>query len=232
MKTFALLGATALITSTASAAFTNLSVTVVQNVVYAPSTLDCPPNGPTTGPRNVYSIYANFTVSNDRILSVFDYWNVSGTMNALHNDNAFGDIDTDGDGYADIFGMTGSWSPTLSNAAGTTTDSFVVIGTPGPAALDPGLTYPYFSAGIANGSGWHDSTPSSQNLAGTTLKIKVLQIARLAAGETAYTGRFNVGYAAFGTTTPLFGVGQFTIPAPGAIALLGFAGLIARRRRN
>ncbi|MSR70369.1 MAG: hypothetical protein EXS17_08505 [Phycisphaerales bacterium] len=228
MKSYALLGATALITSTASAAFTSLTIETAFHAA--------------TG-RNVYSIFANFSLSNDRLLNVFDTMNISGTMNALHTDNAFGDIDTDGDGYADVFGATGAWSQTWNNAAGIPSDSFVAIGTPGPVALDPGFTEPYghnvggsmVNTGIINLSGWYDSTPSSQNLAGTTLKIKVLQIARLAAGETAYTGRFNVGYAAFGTTSPLFsGNVTYTIgavPAPGALALLGFAGLATRRRR-
>ncbi len=216
MKTYSLLGATALITSTASATFTGLTV---ESTFHA-----------ATG-RNVYSMFANFSVSNDRVLNVFDTMNISGTMSALHTDNAFGDIDTDGDGYADVFGATGAWSQTWNNAAGIPSDSFVTIGTPGPVALDPGFTGPYTSPGIANLSGWYDSTPGSQNLAGATLKVKVLQIARLASAAT-YVGQFNVGYAAFGTTTPLFsGNVQYTLPAPGALALLGLAGFVSRRRR-
>ena len=221
MKTYALLGAAALITSTASAAFTSLTV---ETAFHAG-----------TG-RNVYSIFANFSLSNDRILNCFDTFNVSGTMNALHTDNAFGDIDTDGDGYADVFGATGAWSQTWNSTAGIPSDSYVMIGSPGPVALDPGFTGPYVSGSIANLSGWYDSTPSSQNLAGATLKIKVMQIARLAAGAVEYVGRLNVGYAAFGTTTPLFsGNVSYTlpgIPAPGALALLGLAGFVSRRRRS
>ncbi len=186
--------------------------------------------------RNVYSIYANFSVSNDRLLNVFDTMNISGTMSALHYDNAFGDIDTDGDGYADVFGATGAWSQTWNNVNGIPADSFVAIGTPGPVALDPGFTGPFVSGSIANLSGWYDSTPGSQNLAGTTLRVKVLQVARLAAGETAYTGQFNIGYAAFGATSALFsGNVQYTlgpVPTPGAIALLAVAGLVTRRRRS
>ena len=220
MKTYALLGAAALITSTASAAFTSLTV---ETAFHAG-----------TG-RNVYSIFANFSLSNDRILNCFDTFNVSGTMNALHTDNAFGDIDTDGDGYADVFGATGAWSQTWNSTAGIPSDSYVMIGSPGPVALDPGFTGPYVSGSIADLSGWYDSTPASQNLAGATLKIKVMQIARLAAGAVEYVGRLNVGYAAFGTTTPLFsGNVSYTlpgIPAPGALALLGMAGLATRRRR-
>ena len=216
MKTYALLGAAALITSTASATFTSLTV---ETAFHAGT--GC----------NVYSIFANFSVSNDRILAVFDHCNVSGTMNAKHTDNAFGDIDTDGDGYNDVFGATGAWSPTWNNG-NSASDSFVWLGNSG-FALDPGFTGPYVSGGIACLSGWYDSTPGSQKLAGATLRIKVIQIARLAAGETSYTARFNVGYAAFGTTTPLFsGNVTYSIPTPGALALLGLTGIVSRRRRS
>ena len=215
MKTYLLLGASALIASTASATFTNVSWERATN-----------------GNRSVYSIYANFTVSNDRIVNAFDFTNVAGSMSALHNDNCFGDVDTDGDGYADVFGATGAWSQTWNSTAGIPSDSFVAIGAPGPVALDPGFAGPYTSGGITNLSGWYDSTPGSQNLAGTSLKIKVMQIARLT-DSAYYTGNFTVGYAALGSTTAQFGAGTFTIgtPAPGAVALLGLAGLVSRRRR-
>ena len=214
MKTYLLLGAAALITSTASATFTNVSWERATN-----------------GNRSVYSIYANFTVSNDRIVNAFDFTNVAGSMSALHNDNCFGDIDTDGDGVVDLFGATGAWSQTWNSSAGIPSDSFVMIGAPGPVALDPGFTGPYVSASIANGSGWYDSTPASQNLAGSLLRVKLMQIARLSANETLFTANITVGYAAGGTTTAQFGNGSFTIPAPGALALLSLAGFSSRRRK-
>ena len=215
MKSYAVLGAAALISSAASAGFTGVTVTEA-----------------VSGGRTVSSIWANFSSSTDRILNVFDYMNVSGTMGALHTDNAFGDVDTDGSGYPDVFGATGAWSPLYNNAGGIPSDSFVAIGTPGPIALDPGFVGPFTSGGITNLSGWYDSTPGSQNLVGETLKIKVMQIARLT-GSAYYTGNFTVGFAALGSTTAQFGAGTFTIgtPAPGAVALLGLAGLVSRRRR-
>ncbi len=199
MKSCALLSAAALITSTASATFTGLTVEMTYHAA--------------TG-RNVYSMYANFSVSNDRILNVFDTMNISGSMNALHNDNAFGCIDTDGDGYCDFPNATGSWDPAY-NGAGVSSDSFVWLGAPGPVELDSGFGGPFNNrSSLANSSGWYDGTPGSQNLAGPTLRVKVLQVARLAAGETQYVGQFNVGYAAFGATTPLFsGNVQYTLGA-------------------
>ncbi len=214
MKTFAIVASTALIASTASATFVNLSV-----------------ERTTVGNRSVYSIWANFSASNDRIVNAFDFTTVTGTMSAVHNDNAFGDVDTDGDGYADVFGATGAWSQTWNNTAGIPSDSFVMIGAPGPVALDPGFTGPFVSNTIANGSGWYDSTPGSQNQPGASLRLKIMQIARLTSQEAIYTANVTVGYAAFGTTTAQFGNGTFTIPAPGALALLSLAGFSSRRRK-
>ena len=218
MKSYAVLGAAALISSAASAGFTGVTVTEA-----------------VSGGRTVSSIWANFSSSTDRILNVFDYMNGSGTMGALHTDSCFGDVDTDGDTYADVFGATGGWATRWNTSTGVPSDSFLFIGGPGgpgPEALDPGFTGPYVSASIANGSGWYDSTPNSPNLAGASLKIKVMQIARLT-GSAYYTGNFTVGFAALGSTTAQFGAGTFTIgtPAPGAVALLGLAGLVSRRRR-
>ncbi len=215
MKSYAVLSAAALISSAASATFTGITMTEA-----------------TVNGRTVTSIFANFSSSTDRILNVFDFTNVSGTMGALHNDNAFGNVDTDGDGYTDIYGATGAWAQTWNSTAGIPSDSFVMIGAPGPVALDPGFTGPFVSGSIANLSGWYDSTPGSQNLAGATLKIKVMQLAR-AENSAYYTANFTVGYAALGSTTAQFGAGTFTVgtPAPGAVALLGLAGLISRRRR-
>ncbi|MSR45159.1 MAG: hypothetical protein EXS15_07390 [Phycisphaerales bacterium] len=225
MKTFAVLGAAALITSSASATYTNLTVEVAYNV------------SGSQGVRDVYSVYANFTLSNDRILNLFDYANISGTMGARHNDNAFGDIDTDGDGYPDIFGATGSWSLAYNFTAGNATDTYVTVqGTSATGtALDPSFTQPFTSATIGGtNAGWYDATPGTQNTIGATLRVKVMQISRVAGDMTAYTGEMTVGYSIFGSTNPFFGLDQrfsLPIPAPGALALLGLAGFASRRRR-
>jgi hypothetical protein len=54
----------------------------------------------------------------------------------------------------------------------------------------------------------------------------------LSANDTAfrtYTLRIAVNNAT--VSTPVFSDGSFNLPAPGAIALLGLAGLTGRRRR-
>ncbi len=245
MKSFALLGALALITSSASAAFTGWTVDMT-----------------TVGGRNIYKVYANFDAtgagangSSQRVLNCFDFGKAdstpqnnqiaagsSGTMNAVHNDNYQGDVDSDGDGAPDVFGSMGTWAADLSamSAVQSATDSFVTmqgIGNGWGTALDPSFGTPYGpqAGGISppnSNAGWYDATPGTQNLIGATYRVRLMQIARIAADDTtAYTANLTLGYAYLGSTVAQFGYGSFTIPAPGAIALVGLAGLIGRRRR-
>ena len=247
MKTYALLGAVALITSSASAIFTGW--TTESSIV---------------GDRTIYKIYANFSNtgtagsegSNARVLNVFDFGKAdatpegnqiaagrSGNMLAVHNDNMMGDLDTDGDGYADVFGSVGTWGASAADMSSTQslTDSFVTmqgIGLAWGTAFDPSFAVPFgplaydiAPPGNVN-AGWYDSTPGTANLVGATLKVRLLQIARLTSTTTSFTANMTLGYAAFGQTTPLFGYGSFTIPAPGALALVGLAGAFGRRRRS
>jgi len=65
----------------------------------------------------------------------------------------------------------------------------------------------------------------------------LMQIVRSGSGnDPIATFGFTVGWKLAGTTTALFaGAGQsisIGVPAPGAIALLGLAGMAARRRRG
>ncbi|MSR18950.1 MAG: PEP-CTERM sorting domain-containing protein, partial [Phycisphaerales bacterium] len=48
------------------------------------------------------------------------------------------------------------------------------------------------------------------------------------------TAYLKIGFKVASTTTALFGQGNYTlvgVPAPGALALLGMAGFMSRRRR-
>ena len=167
-----------------------------------------------------------------------------GAMGAVHNDNYIGDIDSDGDGYADVFGSVGTWvgDAAAMTTAQSLTDSFVTMqgtGNSWGTVLDPSFGTPYgpTAGGISppnSNAGWYDATPGTQNLVGTTLRVRLMQIARIAAEDNnLYTANLTLGYAYLGSTVAQFGYGSFTIgaPAPGAIALVGLAGLIGRRRR-
>jgi uncharacterized protein (TIGR03382 family) len=59
----------------------------------------------------------------------------------------------------------------------------------------------------------------------------IMQVA-LKAGSKGYTASLEVGYKESPqATTPLFGAGSYTIPAPGALALALASGALRRRRR-
>ena len=234
MKTYALLGTVVLVTSSANAIFTNWSVEMTTS-------------GQGFAARTVYSIYANFSNdgaagSNARMLNVFDFGKADstpqgnqiaagriGSMNAVHNDSDSG------------VSSVGTWCAGPDCYDNTTqqslTDSYVTmkgIGTGWGTTLDPSFINPSgLSANdIAPDAGWYTSSPGTPYYVGTALKYKILQIARIAGDQSVFTANMTLGYAALGATTPLFGYGSFTIPAPGALALLGLAGAFGRRRRS
>ena len=220
MKSLALLGALALISSSASAGFTGWSV-----------------ERSTTAEGNIaYKVYANVDASNFVALNVYNFQTVSGApMNARHQDaaeSAAGD-------------PSQSWSANF-NLLGTVArnnDSWVTISGSGTSAgndasLDPSFT-PSDASFIPYNAGWFDSTPGTANTiqAGGTqggYRMMVLQIVRAGSDLDALsTFSCVLGYKVSSTTTALAGSGSFTIgaPAPGALALLGLAGLTGRRRR-
>ena len=171
------------------------------------------------GGRDVYQVYANFNAPTDIILNVLKHNVTAGDMSGvLHND----------------FGG-GSWNPTLTLLPDqVANDSFVTIsGLTGVAAstnLDPSFGTGAGSA-IPTNAGWFNANPGTNIVVGAAGRVMIMQVA-LAAGNAGYTASLEVGYKeSASATTPLFGSGSYTIPAPGALALLGAAGLMGRRRR-
>ena len=221
MKTYALLGALALITSSASAqnGFTGFSV--VRTLTAAGNTQ--------------YKVYGNWsTASSFAVVNAFDF-NVtpgfSGTMNARHQDNA---TDANED-------PSQSWNPNFNGVTAVRdNDSWVTMSGLGTtqgndASLDPSFS-PSDASYIPVAAGWFDATPGTANLTGASLML--LQIVR--AGNDASNGMgmctstMKVGFKVVSGSTPFIGAGSFTIgaPAPGALALLGLAGAFGRRRRS
>ena len=173
--------------------------------------------------RQVFKVYANFSASTDILLNVLKHAVTSGTMNALHND-----FNTQGDDGP------GSWNPSLTGNSAAANDSYVTIrGVHGNGAatnLDPSFGEG-FGGSIPSGAGWFNATPSNNVVVGNSLRIMIMQVV-IAAGGAGYTASAEVGYKANASDTqPLFGAGTYTIPAPGALVLLGAAGLVGRRRR-
>ncbi len=175
--------------------------------------------------NEVWSLYANFDMAGLIFLNCFDHEERQGTMGALHND-----MFTDPDG-----GVFGTWSPAGTNSGFNSTDSYVTAtnsfggGLTG-TALDPSFN-DNMGGGWAFHAGWYDASPGTMNVMGAS--HKVAQIVR-SANAGYYRANLEIGFKISNTTTALFGNAEWSIgvvPAPGALALLGIAGLAGRRRR-
>jgi hypothetical protein len=182
-----------------------------------------------------YKLYANFSAGNYVFLNAFSWANTGAALNARHQDAA---EDLDGN-------PSQSWSASV-NLLGTTArdnDSWVSASGSGTSAgadasLDPGFN-PSNTGEIPAGAGWFDATPGTGNAITAAnpaggFRMLIAQICRTGDDNGYFsTHGLQISYKVVGTATALFGSGSFTIgvPAPGAMALLGLAGLTGRRRR-
>lgn len=174
----------------------------------------------TVGGRDVYHVYANFSASTDMLLNALKHQVVAGDMSGVcHND---------------IGG--GSWNSSFTALPGqVSNDSFVTISGLSGSASSTTLDQSFGSGtgqAIPPGAGWFNSTPTSAILAGKDLRVMIMQVA-MAPGAKGYSASLAVGYReSRDSTTPLFGNGVYTIPAPGAMGLLAAAGVASRRRHG
>ena len=190
----------------------------------------------TNGTYNMYQVFGNFDGATDTVLNAFQIHAIVGSSLAgfVHNDALTGGAPST---------TVGSWNPQFTVAPGAF-DSYVCIGggtgfvSGNSTNGDPGWgTAGLNQAGIPDGTtagvaGWFNSNPP--NLQGRVVSGQVLLASMvLAVGDT--TGRtffMKVGYNSGVAGAPVqFGEGLFTLPTPGAVALLGLAGLAGRRRR-
>jgi len=171
------------------------------------------------------------------------------TSNAVLN--VFGaDINTsDGGGFHhnDIAG--GNWKPSFSfDIPGTSNpaiDSYVTVGygVGALAALNLTALDPSFGSGagayIPVDAGWYNGDPNSPQYASTGS----VHVGQFVFGMDRVNESNRIGFFTFdceigynngpGSGETFFGDGSWTwdVPAPGALALLGMGGLVARRRR-
>ena len=173
----------------------------------------------------VHSIYANFDVAGLIFLNCFDHEERAGAMGAKHND-----MFTDVDG-----GVFGTWSPAGTNSGFNSTDSYVTATNNFGGGLTGTALDPSFNDDMGDHfnfhAGWYDASPGTMNV--MAISHKVAQVVR--SGSAAdYRGFLKIGFKISNTTVALFGNGEYTlpgVPAPGALALLGIASLVSRRRR-
>jgi hypothetical protein len=193
---------------------------------------------------DVYTLYARFNGATDTVLNAFNFNRTDGSATNLfyHKDNAYYNSGA-------LMKEFGTWAP---SQAGSITlnrpfDSFLTIGgnaTPtNTTNADPSWTgaSSWNRPDVPNGSnvGWFNSNPPNiQGRVGQTgnladsVRLGQFSMDRDAA---ASTWNLKIGYNNGVAGSPVqFAEATFTlgvIPAPGAIALLGLAGLAGRRRR-
>ena len=189
---------------------------------------------------DVYKIYARFNGPTDTILNAFNLNGLAGaTMNGFyHQDNA---------SSASVLSTAfGTWNPALTGSATLNRpyDSYLTIGgiasaTNGTSA-DPSWGSPlsWNRPDIPNNvnAGWFapgGSIAGRVGQAGNTVDSVILGQFSVARDSTFGGGySITIGYNSGVAGAPVqFANGFFLVPAPGAIALLGLAGLTGRRRR-
>jgi MYXO-CTERM domain-containing protein len=152
--------------------------------------------------------------------------------NALHIGAGAGSFYQNAFGGPTVAGMNPAFFPIFPSLV---YDSFVTIGLTtnvGNAMLDIGIDFSDFNAGGAidtdNGS-WF-ATPDDAQVHEIDGRVLIGQFTLV---DGALEGNVNLqGKNADGSNWTALGVDVNPVPAPGAIALLGLAGVAARRRRK
>ena len=176
-------------------------------------------------------IYANFSAETDQLNAVFG--DADGTLS----------IDSDGGFYQNAFGAATSAgiNPALYDAfPSLLNDSWVSIGLEdqtGNNMLDIGINWDDFEdngGAINTDNGTWFATPDDDQVnAGADLRVLVGQFTMYGTGSAVF-GVLNIqGKQGDFETFQVYGEAfSFEFPAPGALALLGLAGVASRRRRK
>ena len=189
--------------------------------------------------NNVVQVFAVFDNADAVALNIFNA-DISAGGEFIHNDVQIG--------------AGGTWTPSASldipGFSNSSNDSYVTIGYGvGTAAatngtnLDPGFGETNGLGGtIPVGAGWFNGNPPNAQVAsafaGGTDGISgyAVMIGQFVfAGELLFSFDAEMGANSGAGSEVVFGADVYTlpaIPAPGALALLGLGGLVARRRRG
>jgi len=193
---------------------------------------------------DVYVLYARFNGATDTVLNAFNFNRTDSNVTNMfyHKDNSSGNTGV-------LQTAFGTWNPALTGGAATNRpyDSYLTIGGL-PTALNGTSADPSWG----NPLSWNrPDVPNNQNAGwfapGGSIAGRVGQAGNLAdstrlgqfsIARDSYAGVWNMklGYnngvagSAVQFAESTFSIGV-AVPAPGAIALLGLAGLTGRRRR-
>jgi hypothetical protein len=195
-----------------------------------------------SGGLTKYQLFGNFSGATDTVLNAFHINKTvgGGSPTFFHNDALTGGSSTS---------TAGTWNPQFVTVPGAF-DSYVCIGggegfaSGNSTNADPDwgaagynqAQMPFIGVpgNTTNGPGWFNSNPP--NLQGRVIggQVRLGQFV-LNTTDAPVTLFLKVGYNSGVVGAPVeFGQGTFVlgaVPAPGAIALLGLAGLTGRRRR-
>ncbi|MEY3142931.1 MAG: hypothetical protein RLY21_1424, partial [Planctomycetota bacterium] len=199
---------------------------------------------------DVYVLFARFSGATDTVVNAFNFNRVDGSAT-----NMFYHKDLDSSSSNVLTKAGGTWAPQLTGSAtlNRSFDSFLVIGgtatTGNTTNADPswnlapnGDDRGWNRPDVPNGQnvGWFNSSPPNLQGrvgAGTGAAANPADAVRLGqfvVDRDANGGTWNlkVGYTDGTLNAPVqFAENTFSLPAPGALALVGAAGLIGRRRR-
>ena len=211
LKLTSLMAGTLILAGTASAGFTGMSFDTVENGMAGYTT---------------YRAYAGVTAG--------------GQVDAVYGDEACALLVTSGGGfYQNQFGGYGTPSMALFGFFPSLEwDSFVTIGLTddaGDAMLDIGIDWAGFEAGgdIATSNGTWFATPSDAQVFEVGGRVMIGQFT-VADGDHVYGSMNFQGKNAdlSNWNADCVSFDSDIVPAPGALALLGLAGIAARRRRK
>jgi len=201
-----------------------------------------------------YRVVARFNGATDTLLNVFNLAYVGGSTAAdpyaafYHKDNS--------DYSGGVLGKEyGTWAPTLTGSATLNRpyDSFLSIGGNATATntsnADPSWNSGGSGAHAGSAAGWNRADLLNNGTMGWFNSSPPNLQGRVGVAPNTATdvliGQFVVDRGTFGGTWSLtlgyndgvagsavaFATSTFSLPAPGAVALLGLAGLTGRRRR-
>jgi hypothetical protein len=191
---------------------------------------------------DVYTVWARFNGATDTVLNAFNFNRVDGTAT-----NMFYHRDLNSTSSNVLTKTAGTWSPSQVGSATNNRpfDSYLTIGgnTSGTNSTNADPSWPAAGGSwnrpdVPTGlnAGWFNSNPpnlqgrvgSAGNTA-TDVRLGQFSVDRDANGGT---WNLKIGYNSGVSGAPVqFAETTFSLPAPGAMALLGLAGLAGRRRR-
>ncbi|MBI1304930.1 MAG: hypothetical protein GC172_14270 [Phycisphaera sp.] len=193
---------------------------------------------------DVYTLYARFDGATDTVVNAFNFNGFAGAvMNQFWHKDGTVDPNTSESGI--LSKTLGTWAPqaTGSASANRPFDSFLMIGG-NPLLANTTNADPSWGAGLGwnrpdvpnnQNVGWFNSNPPNlQGRVGNTGNLAdSVRLGQFVLDRDFNAGTFNlkIGYTDGITTTVQFAESSFALPAPGAVALLGLAGLAGRRRR-